>query len=272
MPSPPVVLSIAGSDCCAGAGIQADLKTCATLGVHCLTAVTAVVAETPLELVAIEPVTPEILCAQVRLLLDAYPVAAIKTGMLPSGDHIEALAEVLEGVRAPVVVDPVLIASTGDALVAQSALAAYRSCLLPLADVITPNIPEAHALLGTEPIEGESGRTLAERLAARFQLAAFLTGGHAEDLEKGTDFLALEGNTHALKGPWIDCPPTHGTGCTLSAALAAGLASGLALPIAAQQAKEFVSRALRDQYGWSESPGIRALDQLPVKNLFNQGD
>ena len=272
MHSPPVVLSIAGSDCSAGAGLQADLKTCATMGVHCLTAVTAVVAETPVKVSSIQAMSPELVCEQVALLLQGYPVNAIKTGMLGSAAQIEALADLLAKEQAPLVVDPVLVASTGDSLSSDDAVEAYQSRLIPVARVVTPNFPEACALLGVDEVEGLSPRDLAEALAERFQVDILLTGGHAEGRDRATDILVERGMTHILRGDWIDCPSSHGTGCTLSAALSAGLASGMHLLDAASQAKEFVTRALRDHYTWPDSPGLLALNQLPNKNLFDQGD
>lgn len=272
MTSPPVVLSIAGSDCCAGAGVQADLKTCAALGVHCLTAVTAVVAETPLEVSAIEPVSPAMLGKQVRLLLDTYPVAAIKTGMLVSAEHIHVLVDLLQGVPVPIVVDPVMVASTGDSLVSGSVLEVYRSHLLPLAQVVTPNKEEALALLGGSPENALTLEELSARLSQQFDIASLLTGGHAKDKESAVDYFSESGQCEVLSAPWVDVPYGHGTGCTVSAALAAGLASGLSVLEAARAAKRFVSKALFAQYGWEGSSQILALDQLSKGSLFAQED
>lgn len=262
MPSPPVVLSIAGSDSCAGAGIQADLKACRSLGVHCLTAVTAVVSETPAEVSRIEILPPEVLVDQVRLLLSSYPVSAIKTGMLGTGEHIHALADLLKESSIPLVIDPVMVATTGDSLAASDVCAAYQERLLPLGLVTTPNIPEAHELLGASSEANMTNEDLAMELTERFGMATLLTGGHATAKERGCDLLYSEGQMHRLEGEWIDCPSSHGTGCTFSAALAAGIASGLGLVDAAKQAKICVTEALRHHYFWTDPKELLALNPL----------
>ncbi|NNC90678.1 MAG: bifunctional hydroxymethylpyrimidine kinase/phosphomethylpyrimidine kinase [Akkermansiaceae bacterium] len=260
-PAPPVALTIAGSDCSAGAGLQADLKTFSCFGVHGLTAVTAVVAETANAVHGIYPVEPAALQEQVQLLLAAYPVAAIKTGMLGSKRHVVAVAELLSRVDIPLVVDPVMVASTGDPLVPDDAVEAYRDRLLPLARVMTPNLPEAEALLGSDRGDAES---MAGELAGRFGSAVFLTGGHADGAGEAIDFLAEDGAVRRFAGPWIEVPGSHGSGCTISAAITAGLARGRDLAGAVAEAKKFIGRALEDSYEWSagERPAIHALNQL----------
>ena len=271
-PAPPVVMTIAGSDCCAGAGLQADLKTCTTLGVHGLTVVTAVVAETPAEVTAIEAVPPAVVQEQLRLLLDSYPVAVVKTGMLVSKAHIVAVSEILAESKPELVVDPVMIASTGDPLLEDDAVAAYRDRLLPLTTVMTPNIPEAETLLGYGRGTGKDPGDLAKELFDRFQCAALVKGGHETDAEVARDVLVGSEGESVLEGPWIDCASAHGTGCTLSAALAAFMAKGNALTEAARLAKEFVSGALRHHYRFAGPSGLVALNQLPVHSREHPGD
>ncbi len=178
---PPVALTIAGSDCSAGAGIQADLKTFQHFHVHGLTAVTCVVSETANIVRAVHPVPVAIVSDQVSLLLDSFPVAAVKTGMLYSAAHVRAVAEILA--RHPglaLVVDPVMIASTGDPLLEDDAITAYRELLLPLARVITPNLPEAEVLLGEKIPDEAALESAAHRLAERFGTAVLLKGGHLD--------------------------------------------------------------------------------------------
>lgn len=262
MAAPPIALTIAGSDCSAGAGIQADLKTFAALGVHGLTVLSAVVSETPLEVAEIHKVPAELVRSQLAILLKTYPVSAIKTGMLSSRVHIVGVAELLASHKIPLVVDPVMIATSGTPLLAESAIAALAERLLPQADVITPNLPEATVLLGEE----ESGRPeeMAEALAEKFGCSVLLTGGHSPGASKALDLLWHEGELHRYEADWIDLPSSHGTGCTVSAALAAGLARGQALPEAVETAKRFVTEALRGAYQWEMADGapLLALDQV----------
>lgn len=261
-PSPPVALTIAGSDCSAGAGIQADLKTFEHFRVHGLTAVTCVVSETANVVRAVHPVPPEIVGDQVELLLGAFPVSAIKTGMLFSAPHIESILAVLEqhpGI--PLVVDPVMIASTGDSLLEPEAVTAIRDRLLPLATLVTPNLPEAEAL------SGETIRSLAdlERVANllrdRFGSAFLVKGGHLDGPDC-IDVLADASGLHRFTDARIPLPGSHGTGCTFSAAIAANLALGLPLLDAISAAKRYLTATLARSYTFS-TPGhqIHALNQ-----------
>lgn len=232
--------------------MQADLKTYSSMGVHGLTAVTCVVAETPRAVVDIHPVPHLVLQEQVRILLASYPVAAVKTGMLYSAAHVVAVAELLEEVRLPLVVDPVMIASSGQALLDDNAVSVYLSRLLPIATVMTPNLPEAHALLGASDLSPENA---ALQLADRFQTSVFLTGGHHAHHGKSVDLLYCDGEMHRFEGDWIDVPSSHGTGCTVSAAFTAALALGQSLPEAAATAKDFVTSALRGAMRWRAKDG-----------------
>jgi len=258
-----VALTIAGSDCSAGAGIQADLKTFQHFQVHGLTAVTCVVSETANIVRAVHPVPVDIVRDQVSLLLESFPVAAVKTGMLFSSAHVTAVAEILRIYpQVQLVVDPVMIASTGASLLEPDALEAYRELLLPLARVITPNLPEAEALLG-EPIPDEASlESAARRLAEIFGTAVPLKGGHL-DGANCVDLLVDQGEVHRFTAERIAVAGSHGTGCTLSAAIAAGLALGEALPRAVEMAKVYLGETLRRSHSFQSPAGgiVHALDQ-----------
>ena len=260
----PVALTIAGSDCSAGAGIQADLKTFQHFHVHGLTAVTCVVAESANVVRAVHPVPVDIVCDQLTLLLDSFPVAAAKTGMLYSAAHVVAVAEILR--RHPglkLVVDPVMVASAGASLLEMAAVAAYRERLLPLARVITPNVPEAEVLLGGRIADMVALEDAAWRLAREFGTAVLVKGGHLPGAEC-TDLLVDGGRIYRFSGRRLAVAASHGTGCTLAAAITAALARGEALPQAVATAKNFLGEVLRSSYGF-ESPAGGAL------HVLNQG-
>jgi hydroxymethylpyrimidine/phosphomethylpyrimidine kinase len=260
---PPVALTIAGSDCSSGAGIQADLKTFQHYRVHGLTAVTCVVSETANVVRAVHPVPVAVVADQVSLMLDAFPVAAAKTGMLFSAAHVRAVAEILAGRRDfPWVVDPVMIASTGDPLLEPDAMQAYRDELLPLARVLTPNLHEAEALLGRRLSSHDDLEPAARELARSFGTAVLLKGGHLDGADC-IDLLADGGKVYRYSAPRLPVPGSHGTGCTLSAAITAGLALGMPLPEAVASAKEYLGKCLAFSYGFKGPDGgaIHALNQ-----------
>jgi hydroxymethylpyrimidine/phosphomethylpyrimidine kinase len=261
--APPVALTIAGSDCSSGAGIQADLKTFQHFHVHGLTAVTCVVSETANIVRAVHPVPVAIVGDQVSLLLDSFPVAAVKTGMLFSAGHVRAVAEILA--RHPglvLVVDPVMVASTGDPLLENDAIDAYRELLFPLARVITPNLPEAEVLLGEKIPDETALEAAAHRLAARFGTAVLLKGGHLATHDC-LDVLAENGGLLRFRDERIPVAGSHGTGCTLSAAITAALACGESLPQAVETGKKFLGKCLRHSYQFTGPDGeiVHALDQ-----------
>ncbi|MCX6966625.1 MAG: bifunctional hydroxymethylpyrimidine kinase/phosphomethylpyrimidine kinase [Verrucomicrobia bacterium] len=254
MQTPPVALSIAGSDNSAGAGAQADLKTFTALGVYGLTAITCVVAEVPGRVSAIAPVPPEIVAEQVRLSLEAYPVGAVKTGMLHSRAAIEAICGVLETARPVLVIDPVMIATSGAPLLEPEGVDALRNRLFPLATLVTPNLDEAAVLWG-RPVCGfaemrEAGRALCDRFGCAFLLKGGHLKGEAVDL-----LLTPEGTASEFTAPRVPGVSTHGTGCTLSAAITAGLAGGMPLVEAVRSAKQFVTRAIAQHYRWNGANG-----------------
>jgi hydroxymethylpyrimidine/phosphomethylpyrimidine kinase len=260
---PPAALTIAGSDCSAGAGIQADLKTFQHFHVHGLTAVTCVVSETANVVEAVHPVPPEFAAGQAALLLDSFPVSALKTGMLFSAAHVRAVAGVLASRHGlKVVVDPVMIASTGAPLLETDAVAAYRESLLPLACLITPNLPEAETLLGRKIHGIDHLEDAARELAARFGTAILLKGGHLEG-DDCIDLLCDGTQVRRFHAKRIPVTGSHGTGCTFSAAITALVARGLELSAAVAGAKDYLGDTLRHSYGFP-SPnggGVHALNQ-----------
>lgn len=257
----PVALTIAGSDSSAGAGIQADLKTFSALGVYGLTVVTCVVAETPGKVLRIEPVNPQMVREQAEIVLDSFPVAAIKTGLLYSAELISTIATVLTAAkqsRIPLVVDPVMIATSGDRLLQDDAIALYEKELFPGALLITPNLDEAGALIGRRIEHRDAMYEAGAALADRYGTAVLLKGGHLS----GDDALDLffDGKTVTeFHAPFVRGVSTHGTGCTYSAAITAGLATGLALEAAIGNAKKFVTESIRNHFAWNS---IQALNHF----------
>ncbi len=267
----PVALTIAGSDCSAGAGIQADLKTFQHFRVHGLTAVTCVVSETANVVQAVHAVPLEMVVDQVALLMGSFPVAVVKTGMLFSAAHVEAVAKTLRSYpQVPLVVDPVMIASTGASLLERDAVAAYRELLFPLARVITPNLPEAECFLGGK-IEDEAALEAAARqLADHFKTAVLLKGGHLDGPDC-VDLLVDGGEFHRFTAARIPVAGSHGTGCTLSAAIAALMARGELLAQAVGLAKNYLGDALRGSYEF-KSPSGSVLYALNQGTTFSKNE
>ncbi len=245
------VLTIAGSDNSAGAGAQADLKTMSALGVYGLTAITCVVAEVPGKVSAIQPIEPRIVAEQIRLCLEAFPIAAIKTGMLYSREIIAAVCDLLAGCKIPLVVDPVIIATSGDPLLKADAIALCRERLFPLATLITPNLDEASTLLGRPVTSLAEMRVAGAELTARHGTAFLLKGGHLRGAV-ATDLLFAGGKVAEFSAPFVPGVSTHGTGCTYSAAIAAGLGKGLALHDAVAEAKRYVTAAVTNFLRWEK--------------------
>jgi hydroxymethylpyrimidine/phosphomethylpyrimidine kinase len=246
MPTPRVVLSIAGSDSGAGAGIQADLKTFAALGVYGTCAITAVTAQNTRGVRGVEVLSTGSVRAQILAVQEDFELAAVKTGMLASRGIIECVAEVLSGNRPPhLVIDPVMVAESGDSLLEPDAVELLVERLLPLADVLTPNLPEAAVLLGRELAESAEGRLRdAREILALGARAVVLKGGHAagDEIE---DLLVDAEGAWSFRGPRLDSRATHGTGCTLASAIAALLARGRDLPQAVAEARDYVSEGIR---------------------------
>jgi hydroxymethylpyrimidine/phosphomethylpyrimidine kinase len=236
----PAVLAIAGSDSGGGAGIQADLKAFARCGVHGMTAITAITAQNTVGVSAVESVSPATIVAQVRAVAEDIGVDAVKIGMLGTAQTVEAVVEALRLVgEAPVVVDPVMVAESGAALLDDDAREALVGRLLPLAAVVTPNIPEARELTGLG--EGASQEELARAVAGLGPRAAVVTGGHSEEV---VDFFFDGERTVEISGERHPDGAAHGSGCTHSSALAAFLARGEEPLEAARRAREVASAAV----------------------------
>ncbi len=242
--SSPIALTIAGSDSGGGAGIQADLKTFSALGVYGASAITALTAQNTRGVHGIHDVPPEFVARQIRAVLIDLKVAAIKIGMLSVPETIAAVEEGIAGFDGPVVLDPVMVATSGDNLLSARALTALREKLIPLAALLTPNLPEAARLLGGERASCEAEMEAQGRaLLALGPGAVLIKGGHGEGAQAVDLLITPQGTTrHAL--PRIPSRHTHGTGCTLSSALAAGLAHGMPLQAAVAQAKAYVHAAI----------------------------
>lgn len=243
--APPIALTIAGSDPSGGAGIQADLKTFSAFGVYGATILTALTAQNTTGVSGVFVTPPDFIAAQFHSVTSDLQVSAIKTGMLGDAPTVEMVARLLAEISSvPVVIDPVMVATSGDVLLAPEAIEAVRTSLIPRALLITPNIPEAATLLGVEPAASEAQMCAqAEALMTFGCGAVLLKGGHAE----GSDALDVlfDGKAHhVLRRPRIETPNMHGTGCTLSAAIAANLALGARLDEAVAAGKNFVWNAL----------------------------
>jgi len=243
-----IALTVAGSDSGGGAGVQADLKTFHQFGVFGTSALTAVTAQNTRAVTAWEPVSPALLRAQLDALLSDLPPDAVKSGMLGTEDAVRALAEAVRRLTKPYVLDPVLVATSGDALAQDSTAAAIIKHLLPLATLVTPNLPEAEALTGSRvrnvaDLE-RAGRALVS-LGAR---AALVTGGHLTGPDV-IDVLVRRDAVRRFAHPRVDTTSTHGTGCTLSAAITAGMALGRPLETAVEEGIDFVRRALASAPG-----------------------
>jgi hydroxymethylpyrimidine/phosphomethylpyrimidine kinase len=252
--SPPVALTIAGSDSSAGAGIQADLKTFSALGVYGLTVVTCIVAEVPGKVSRIEPVGARIVREQIEVLLRNFQIGAIKTGLLCSAGIISTVAKAMRDVRVPLVVDPVIVATSGDPLLEPAAIEAYEEQLFPLASLITPNLYEAERLLGTKIENRESMHRAGKGLERELGTAILLKGGHLVGPD-AVDLLFADGKVIEFSSPFVRGVATHGTGCTYSAAITAGLACGLSLEEAIRRAKKFVTASIAGRFRWSLRSG-----------------
>ena len=254
----PVALSVAGSDSSGGAGIQADLKTFTYFKVYAQTVVTSVVAEVPGKVLSIQPIEPRVVRDQLTLALAHFPVAAIKTGMLYSSEIIELICELYESLpddrRPYLVIDPVMIATSGDALVEPGALEQYKARMFPLADLITPNLDEAGAILKNQ-VDSLSGmREAAVELYRKYGAPFLLKGGHLKS-SQAVDILIDSEGLHEFSEPYRPGVSTHGTGCTYSAAITANLALGQPLLEAVGVSKTYVTRAITDSFHWKTKTG-----------------
>jgi hydroxymethylpyrimidine/phosphomethylpyrimidine kinase len=257
MPStPPCVLAIAGSDSAGGAGIQADLKTMLALGVHGMSVVCAVTAQNSVGVQGYWEVPPDAVRAQLASVLGDIGVHAVKTGMLASADIVQAVAGMLAGVPAPVVVDPVAVSKHGDSLLSAGTLEAVRAHLLPLATVLTPNLLEAELLTGSQITDEAGMRRAAETLSSLGPRWVLIKGGHLPG--NPVDLLFDGSEVTRFPGQRIASRHTHGTGCTLASAIASFLALGRQVPAAVEAAKEYVTGAIRA--GFPLGAGIGPVD------------
>jgi hydroxymethylpyrimidine/phosphomethylpyrimidine kinase len=239
------VLIIAGSDSGGGAGVQADIKTVTALGGYAATAITAITVQNTLGVQDVLKLPSDLVTAQAKAVLDDIGADAIKTGMLARRSTVEAVADLLEAhPDIPAVIDPVMIAKSGHALLSDRALEVLINRLLPRANLVTPNAPEAEALTGVAVTDLDSQRRAAEALLAMGARAVLLKGGHVSGPQV-TDLLLTPDGETLLEGPRLDTPHTHGTGCTLASACATGLAQGLALPEAVARAWGYTAEAIR---------------------------
>jgi hydroxymethylpyrimidine/phosphomethylpyrimidine kinase len=250
------VLIVAGSDSGGGAGIQADIKTVTALGGYAMTAVTALTAQDTNGVHAVLPVPADFIALQMRLSLADIGADVVKSGMLGDAAAIDAVCGVLEAqsTRLPLVVDPVMVAKGGASLIAAEAVDHLRHRLLPLALLLTPNLPEAEALTGREIATEAQMHAAIEALLRLGAPAVLLKGGHLPGGEV-VDLLATASETLVFRAPRIDSRHTHGTGCTLASAVATGLAQGLALPDAVTRARDYVRAAIATAPGFGAGHG-----------------
>jgi len=259
------VLTIAGSDSGGGAGIQADLKTFAALGCYGSSVLTALTAQNTRQVTGIHPVPPPFIAEQLKAVLSDIGTDAVKIGMLHSAEVIITVAEVLAQFNAPnIVVDPVMVAKSGDKLLQDEAIDALKTYLLPMATLITPNLPEASVLLG-HPIETFADMPMAaDELAQLLPGSVLVKGGHLDTAESSDLLYISPTDRHWFPTARIDTQNSHGTGCTLSSAIAAGLAKGLPLPEAVGTAKDYLTGALKAGADYSLGHG-----HGPVHHFFN---
>jgi len=262
---PPVAMTIAGSDSGAGAGLQADLKTFAALGVFATTVVTAVTAQSTAGVAGVEVIEPAFVNLQLEAVLGDMPVTAVKTGMLASSATVAVVAEwAARGALPNLVVDPVLVSSSGRRLLDGDGVTAYTNLLLPHATVATPNLGEAALLLGEDVERVDDVATmvaLAERLAALGPQTVVVKGGHLGG-DASPDVVVHGGTVTVLDGRRVPTGNDHGTGCSLSAAIAAGLAHGLEPLAAIDEAKTYVARAIVGAASWHLGSGHGPIDHF----------
>ena len=254
-------LTIAGSDSGGGAGIQADLKTFAALEVYGMSAITAITAQNTCGVSAVQGIDPEVVAAQIRAVVSDIGVGAAKTGMLFSAEIIRAVAETVRAVALqPLVVDPVMVATSGDRLLQREAEESLRQEIIPLAAIVTPNLAEAEVLVGRKVTNLEEMRAAAEQIVTGGARAVVVKGGHA--VTRATDVFYDGTSMELLQSEVVDTHNTHGTGCTLSAAICAYLARGATLLEAVRRAKLYITGALHHSLSIGQGSG-------PVGHFWN---
>ena len=266
MSTPPIALTIAGSDPSGGAGIQADLKTFCALGVYGTAVITALTAQNTTAVSAIEAPTPGFVAEQLLMVMDDLDVAAAKTGMLYSAEVIAALESVLKDARFPVVVDPVCVAQSGAQLLQDDAVRAMKELIFPLATLLTPNLPEAELFCGMaiDPDDLGSIEGAGELLLSMGPKAVLIKGGHHQGQGGMVDYLFLDetpGEFTTIERPRVGTGSLHGTGCTLSAAIAAFLARGSRVPLAVEAGRDYLQGAIEAAFPLGQGVG-------PVNHLW----
>lgn len=247
-------LTIAGSDCSGGAGIQADLKTMIMNGVYGMSAITALTAQNTTGVTGIMEVSPEFLAQQIDMIFDDIRPDAVKIGMVSNSALIEVIRERLVFYKAKnIVVDPVMVATSGSDLMKSEAVITLKEKLLPIATVVTPNIYEAEIISGAKIENSSDMEQVAEYISNNYNCAVLLKGGHS--VNDANDLLFADGKSKWFYGKRINNPNTHGTGCTLSSAIASNLAKGYALDLAVEKAKEYISGALGDMLDLGKGSG-----------------
>jgi hydroxymethylpyrimidine/phosphomethylpyrimidine kinase len=267
----PVALSIAGSDSGGGAGIQADLKTFAALGVHGTSAISCLTAQNPKRVLAVEPCSPKMLRQQIEAVFEELNPAAVKTGMLFSAKNISVVVDFFQNSKRKIknlklVVDPVMVSTSGAKLLEPAAIKILTQKLLPLAALVTPNLDEAEILTGCKIASVEDLRSAAREIHARFGCAALVKGGHLKNNRAAMDIF-FDGETELLlSAPFIKGVSTHGTGCTYSAAICAALALGHNLPHAVELGKNFITSAIANSYRIENHFALGQLSPDALKN------
>jgi hydroxymethylpyrimidine/phosphomethylpyrimidine kinase len=257
MQTPSVVLTVAGSDNSCGAGAQADLKAITALGSYAQTAITCVVAEVPGSVELIQPVRTAVVEAQIRLSLQAFPVKAIKTGMLYSAALVKKVASTLGTLAGglPLVVDPVMVASSGEPLLEPEAIDAYERKLFPLATLLTPNLDELRMLSSLPCGDFVQMEQAARQLVDRFGCSVLAKGGHL-GTKQAVDILVTPDGAQRFTAPFRRGVDTHGTGCTFSAAIATGLAQGMPLAEAVARGKRYITAAIEGRLTWGTTTAL----------------
>ena len=241
----PVALTIAGSDSGGGAGIQADLKTFAALGVHGASAIACLTAQNPKRVLAVEPCSPKMLRQQIEAVFEELQPTAVKTGMLCLAGNVRVVAEFFKKRKCSLVVDPLMISTSGAKLIEPAAIKILQEKLLPLATLVTPNIDEAEIMTGQKIASVEEMREVARKIHSRFGCAALVKGGHLQNAREAVDIFS-DGKTELLlNAPFVKGVRTHGTGCTFASAIAANLALGHPLADATSRAQAYVVGAIR---------------------------
>lgn len=254
-------LSIAGSDSSGGAGIQADIKTMTANGVYAMTAITALTAQNTTGVTGIMEVTPEFLAQQLDSIFTDIRPDAVKIGMVSSSALIQVIAEKLKEYKAEnIVVDPVMVATSGSKLISDDAIETLKTCLMPLSSILTPNIPEAEVLAEMKVETEEEMILAAKKISETFHCAVLCKGGH--QLNDANDLLYRDGEYKWFHGKRIQNPNTHGTGCTLSSAIASNLAKGYSMDESVKRAKDYISEALEAMLDLGKVSG-------PMKHCFN---